>query len=328
MKFVKFIIFILLGLFVYWAAADDTFANFLTNLADDAKPLAETIDAKTNALIDKINAADIKEVTLHLNRGLFIGSCVALALSLLYLWVFKTTAKKRDTYSDIKTYAVLSAVCCLLTFFKQDTANWWAIPAIPIIAYVVFYPLLYLPYYRYLRWVFAFFFDITVIVVGFVYVPMCATDVPLWARILTLVMTALVIWYAWTHRKRDACDGCKRHVEHDYLGRTIDKTEIKYRDFDQNQAESYRVKTTYKDGVKVSEEKTPVRWKRVKGTIKYINRYYTDTYRCPYCGHEHTTSDVDEQTKTLGYQQREEAAGTYEGDLPYASDYTKPKGIK
>ena len=328
MKFVKFILLVLLGLFVYWAAADDTFANFLTNLADDAKPLAETIDAKTNALIDKINAADIKEVTLHLNRGLFIGSCVALALSLLYLWVFKTTATKRNTYSDIKTYAVLSAVCVVLTLFKQDTANWWAIPTIPIIAFVVFYPLLYLPYYRYLRWVFAFFFDITVIVVGFVYVPMCATDAPLWARIMTLVMTALVIWYAWTHRKRDACEGCKRHVELDYLGRTIDKTEIKSRDFDQNQVESYRVKTTYKNGSKVSEEYIPEKSKRVKGTYKYINRYYTDTYRCPYCGHEHTTSDVDEQKKTLGYQQREEAAGIYEGDLPYASDYTKPKDIK
>ena len=329
MKFVRRLItLVLVGLFVYWAAADDTFANFLTSLAEDAQPWAEVIDAKTNAFIDKINVANVNDVTLLLNRGLLIASCVATVLSLLYLLVFKTTAKKRDTYSDIKTYAVLSAVCCLLTFFKQDTANWWAIPAIPIIAYVVFYPLLYLPYYRYLRWVFAIFFDITVIVVGFVYVPMCATDAPLWARILTLVMTALVIWYAWTHRKRDACEGCKRHVEFNYLGRTIDKTEIKYRDFDQNQVESYRVKTTYKDGVKVSEEKTPVTWRRVKGTIKYINRYYTDTYRCPYCGHEHTTSDVDEQTKTLGYQQREEAAGTYEGDLPYASDYTKPKDIK
>ena len=167
MKFVKFIFLILLGVFVYWAAADDTFANFVNDFANNNQSLAETIDAKTNALIDKINASDIKEVTLLVNRGLLIGSCVALALSLLYLLVFKTTAKKRNTYSDIKTYAVLSAVCIVLTLFKQDTANWWAIPTIPIIAYVVFYPLLYLPYYRYLRWVFAFFFDITVIVVGF-----------------------------------------------------------------------------------------------------------------------------------------------------------------
>ena len=95
MKFVKFIIFILLGLFVYWAAADDTFANFLISLADDAKPLAETIDANTNELIDKINVANINEVTLYLNRGLFIGSCVAVVLSLLYLFVFKNSAKKR-----------------------------------------------------------------------------------------------------------------------------------------------------------------------------------------------------------------------------------------
>ena len=120
MKFVRFLLLILLGLFVYWAAAYDTFANFLTSFAEDALPLAEVIDAKTNAFIDKINAADIDAVTTYLNRGLFIASCVALALSLLYLVVFRKAANKRNTYSDIKTYAVLSAVCCLLTFFKQD----------------------------------------------------------------------------------------------------------------------------------------------------------------------------------------------------------------
>ena len=321
MKFVKFISLILLGLFVYWAAADDTLANFLTSFAEDAQPLAETIDAKTNAFIDKINAANtnIKGVTLYLNRGLFIGSCVALLLSLLYLLVFKKTAKKRNTYSDIKTLAVLSAVCIVLTLFKQDTANWWAIPTIPVISLVLFYPLLYLPHYRYFRWVFAFFFDITVIVVGFVYVPMCATNASLFVTIATFVVTILSIWYAWTHRKFDACEKCKKHVEYIYVGRTIDKTEIDYKDFDQQQATGYRVKTTYdKYGHKHSETSTPTGWQRVKGTTKYINRYYTDLYRCPYCGHEHTTSDVKEDKKSLGYQQREEAAGTYEGDLPNA----------
>lgn len=318
MKFVKFIIFILLGLFVYWAAADDTFANFLTGLADDAEPLAKTIDAKTNELIDKINVADIKEVTLYLNRGLFIGSCVAVALSLLYLLVFKNSAKKRNTYSEISTYLALAVVCCFLTFFKQDSANWWAIPTIPVIAYVVFYPLLYLPYYRYLRWVYAFFFDITVIAVGFVYVPMCATDASFLAIIMTFVMTILVIWYAWTHRKFASCEKCKRYVDDIFVSRTIDKTEIDYEDFDQEQVASYRVETTYKNGNKVSEERIPTSWRRVKGTTKHINRYYTDLHRCPYCGHEHTTSDVDEQEKSLAYKQREEPAGTYEGDLPNA----------
>ncbi len=318
MKFVKFIIFILLGLFVYWAAADDTFANFLISLADDAKPLAETIDAKTNELIDKINVANINEVTLYLNRGLFIGSCVAVVLSLIYLFVFKKSAKKRNTYSEISTYLALAVVCCFLTFFKQDSANWWAIPTIPIIAFVVFYPLLYLPYYRYLRWVYAFFFDITVLAVGFVYVPMCATDASFLATIMTFVMTILVIWYAWTHRKFASCEKCKRYVDDIFVSRTIDKTEIDYKDFDQEQVASYRVETTYKNGNKVSEERIPTSWRRVKGTTKYINRYYTDLHRCPYCGHEHTTSDVDEQEKSLAYQQREEPAGTYEGDLPNA----------
>lgn len=318
MKFVRFLLFILLGLFVYWAAAYDTFANFLTSFAEDAQPLAEVIDAKTNAFIDKINVANANAVTLILNKCLLIASCVATVLSLLYLLVLRKAAKKRNTYSDIKTYAVLSAVCIILTLFKQDTANWWVIPTIPVISLVLCYPLLYLPHYRYFRWLFALFYDILVVVAGFVYVILCLTDAPFLITIATFVVTILSTWYAWTHRKFDACEKCKKHVEYIYAGRTIDKTEIDYKDFDQEQVASYRVKSTYKNGDKVSEERTPTSWRRVKGTTKYINRYYTDLYRCPYCGHEHTTSDVDEQTKSLGYKQREESAGTYDGDLPNA----------
>ena len=319
MKLVRFLILILLGLFVYWAAADDTFANFLTELTEDSQPLAEVIDAKTNTFIDKINASDIKEVTLYLNRGLFIASCVALALSLLYLVVFRKAANKRNTYSDIKTYAVLSAVCVALTIFKQDSANWWVIPTIPVISLVLCYPLLYLPHYRYFRWLFALFYDILVVVTGFVYVILCLTNAPFLVTIATFVVTILSIWYAWTHRKFDACEKCKKYVEYIYVGRTIDKTEIDYRDFDQQQATGYQVKTTYdKYGHKHSETSTPTGWRRVKGTTKYIKRYYTDLYRCPYCGYEHTTSDVKEDTKSLGYKQREEPTGTHDGDLPNA----------
>ena len=122
----RLITLVLVGLFVYWAAADDTFANFLTGLAEDAQPLAEVIDAKTNAFIDKINVTNVNNVTLLLNRGLLIASCVATVLSLLYLLVLRKAAKKRNTYSDIKTYAVLSAVCVVLTLFKQNTAKFFS----------------------------------------------------------------------------------------------------------------------------------------------------------------------------------------------------------
>lgn len=319
MKLVRFLILILLGLFVYWAAADDTFANFLTELTEGSQPLAEMIDAKTNAFIDKTNTLDINVVTTSLNRGLFIASCVALALSLLYLVVFRKVANKRNTYSDIKTYAVLSAVCVALTIFKQDSANWWVIPTIPVISLVLCYPLLYLPHYRYFRWLFALFYDILVVVTGFVYVILCLTNAPFLVTIATFVVTILSIWYAWTHRKFDACEKCKKYVEYIYVGRTIDKTEIDYSDFDQEQATGYRVKTTYdKYGHKHSETSTPTGWRRVKGTTKYIKRYYTDLYRCPYCGYEHTTSDVKEDTKSLGYNQREESTEIYDGDLPNA----------
>ncbi|MBR2326124.1 MAG: hypothetical protein IKA49_02050 [Alistipes sp.] len=319
MKFGRFILLILVGLFVYWAAAYDTFSNFVTSFTDDAQPLAEVVDAKTNKAIDQLNATDMKMLIPHFNKGLLIASCVALALSLLYLVVFRKAAKRRNTYSDIKTYAVLSAVCIVLTLFKQDTANWWAIPTIPVISLVLCYPLLYLPHYRYFRWLFALFFDVLVVVAGSVYVILCLTDAPFLVTIATFVVTILSIWYAWTHRKFDACEKCKKHVEYIYVGRTIDKTEIDYRDFDQQQATGYIVKTTYdKYGHKHSETSTPTGWRRVKGTTKYIKRYYTDLYQCPYCGDEHTTSDVKEDTKSLGYNQREEPTGTYEGDLPNA----------
>ncbi len=318
MKFARFIFLILVCLFVYWAAAYDTFANFLNSLAEDAQPLAETIDTKTNEVINNINPADL-EIFSYLTKGLFIASCVALGLSLLYLVVLRKTAKKRNIYSDIKTLAVLSAVCVALTCFKQDSANWWVIPTIPVISMVLCYPLLYLPHYRYFKWVYTFFYDILVVVVGFTYVSMCAENASFIVTIIVFVVTILTVWYAWTHRKFDACEQCKKHIEYLYMGRTIDKTTIDYRDFDTQQATGYRVKTTYdKYGHKHSETSTPTGWQRVKGTTKYINRYYTDLYRCPYCGHEHTTSDVDEQKKSLGYKQREEAAGTYEGDLPNA----------
>ena len=98
MKFVRRLItLVLVGLFVYWAAAYDTFANFLTDLAEDAQPLAEVIDAKTNAFIDKINVANANAVTLILNKCLLIASCVATVLSLLYLLVLRKAAKKRNT---------------------------------------------------------------------------------------------------------------------------------------------------------------------------------------------------------------------------------------
>lgn len=318
MKFARFIFLILVCLFVYWAAAYDTFANFLNSLAEDAQPLAETIDTKTNEFINNIDPADL-EIFAYLTKGLFIASCVALGLSLLYLVVFRKTAKKRNIYSDIKTLAVLSAVCVALTCFKQDSANWWVIPTIPVISMVLCYPLLYLPHYRYFKWVYTFFYDILVVVVGFAYVTMCADNASFIVTIIVFVVTILTVWYAWEHRKFDACEQCKKHIEYLYMGRTIDKTTIDYRDFDTQQATGYRVKTTYdKYGHKHSETSTPTGWRRVKGTTKYINRYYTDLYRCPYCGHEHTTSDVDEQKKSLGYKQREEAAGTYDGDLPNA----------
>ena len=52
MKIGRFIFLVLVGLFVYWAAAYDTFANFLYTLADKLQPWAEVADAKFDKFID------------------------------------------------------------------------------------------------------------------------------------------------------------------------------------------------------------------------------------------------------------------------------------
>lgn len=316
MKIGRFIFLVLVGLFVYWAAAYDTFANFLYTLADKLQPWAEVAGAKFDKFID---GADVEKYFVYFLKGWFFASCLALILSVVYLFALKDAAKKRNTHGDLTTYVYLSVVCVLLTCFKQDTANWWVIPVIPITSYVILYPLLYLPHYRYFRWVFAFFFDILVFVLGFIYVSMCTVNASFFATIMTFIVAGLSVWYAFTHRKKDSCKSCKKYVEVLHVDHHIDETEIRYQDIDTEVATGHETTTTYdKYGHKVGEHSRVTGWKRVKCTHKIITRYFTDTYRCPYCGYEYTTNDSEETKKTLGYKQREEPSGTYQGDLPNA----------
>ena len=75
MKIGRFIFLVLVGLFVYWAAAYDTFANFLYTLADKLQPWAEVVDAKFDQFID---GADVEKYFVYFLKGWFFASCLAL----------------------------------------------------------------------------------------------------------------------------------------------------------------------------------------------------------------------------------------------------------
>lgn len=324
-KFARFISLILLGLFVYWAAAYDTFYNFLNTLLEDLQPWAKTTIDKINEVLRNMTDQDIIAFGSAVGTGLFVVSCVALGLSLLYLVVLRKTAKQRNTYGEIKTYVCLSAACIALTAFNQDGLYWWTLPVVPIASYVLCYALLYLPYYRYLRWVFALFFDLLVIA-GFGIFYTCSTLYGVGDTDESLVRSGMIIlisifsaWFVLKRRKRYSCEECKKYVDDIYVGRTIDSTTISYHDFDTDVATGYKTTTTYdKYGHKVGESSVATGWRRSKGTTKKIVKLYSDLYRCPCCGYEHSTQDSTETKKPLGYKQREEAPGEYKGDLPNA----------
>ena len=316
MKLGRIIWLLLVAAFVYWGASSDTLSNWLNNLVDNAEPLTAQTEEFTNSFIEKINAADEVQMIIYYNRILLVISCLALVLSILYRFVLKETAIKRDLYDNVKDFLLYSVVAVLLTAFHHSAFNWWTLPAIPFACMMLVYPLLYIPYYRYFRWVFAFFYNLLTLIVGGFYLAGCLTNPSLIGKILSLVFAGLAVWYFLTHRKFDSCAGCKRYVNIHHINHTIDKTEIDYQDVDTTVATGYIETTKYdKYGHKVGTTTKETGSKRVTYTSKIIKKYYTDLFRCPYCGYEYTETGVDEQMKSLGYKEREEKPGVYMGDL-------------
>ena len=81
--------FIAVGIFVYWAAAYDTFANFLESIFTKLEPLGVIIDKYTNIAIDYLNSINHTQGNRLLNRILLGFSILALILSVVYRFALK-----------------------------------------------------------------------------------------------------------------------------------------------------------------------------------------------------------------------------------------------
>lgn len=317
MKFSRIIKLALLALFVYWGATTDTLYNIIADWSDRTVEWLEANEDKVDQAIDYLIALDDEKAMRNYNMAMFICSCVAFALTLLYRLVLGKSAKQRGVYDNLSDYTWLAAIAVLLTAFKHDSANWWAVMSFPIFMFIFIYPLLYIPYYRYLRWIPAFIYDTLTIFSGFIYVTLVPMyDGSLVCKIMLLLITLGAFWFMWAHRKFDTCAGCKKYVYNKHIDHHIDETEISYSDVDTSVSTGYRItQKINSDGRVISETKTPTGYKRVKYTIKRVTKYYTDTFECCNCGHQYTETGDEENTKSLAYKEREEASGRYRGDI-------------
>ena len=317
MKISSIIKFVLIALFVYWGATTDTLYNYISDWSDKTVAWLEGNEDKVDQFFDYLNNLDEDRMMRNYNMAIFICSCVAFVLSLLYRLVLGKSAKQRGVYDNLSDYTWLAAVAVLLTAFKHDSANWWAVPSFPIFMFIFIYPLLYIPYYRYLRWIPAFIYDALTIFGGFVYVALVPMyDGSLVCKIMLLLTTLGAFWFMWAHRKFDTCRGCKKYVYNKHIDRHIDETVIDYRDVNTTVATGYETIEKYdKYGHKVGSTTRETGWKRAKYTIKTVTKYHTDTYECCNCGHQYTETGSEEYKKSLPYEAREEEAGKYQGDL-------------
>lgn len=316
MKLSRIIWILLVGLFVYWGATTDTLANLLNGLAERLEPTAEVVDQATNRAIDTLNESDDLQTMRLFNRVLLGLSCLAFVLSIIYRFLLKESAKRRNTFDEIDFYMILSALSILLTLFNHDEANWWSLLLIPICCFMVVYPLLYIPYYRYLKWISSTIYDILVLIIGGVYFSACLSEGSLFARILSGIFGLLAIWIYYSHRKSYSCPSCKRYVEVLQLDHHIDRTDVEYRDREEDVATGYRVTERIdKHGNRSVVSKVATGWKRIFYTQKRVRKHYTDHFQCPYCGYKYVEQGVEESEKNLGYKEREERAGSHRGDI-------------
>lgn len=294
-----------IGLFVYFGATSKEFSSFLTEALEGVEPALESTGEFIGAVAEKI--PDDANPASILNGILLTMSCVALVLSLLYRFLFKDTALKRDTYDEVKDLLLYSGASVLLSAFVQDEAHWWTLLAVPLCSYVLVYPLFYIPYYRFFKWVAAALYDLLVLIIGIFYISIYFGEyASLVTGILALFAIVFAGWFYWANRKHDHCPKCKRYVNIDRTGAEIADKRVDYSDHDEKVAtqvmERYKIG---KDGRKEVVDRTPVAWKRIKYTIKKTEIDYTVHLKCPYCGHEFTAREYDEKSKTLSYGERE-----------------------
>ena len=183
MKKSRLIWIIIIGVIVYWGAAYPTLGNWIEALSVKLQPAAEVIDESTNRFIDNLNEVDDATLYKTISRVLFGFSCLALVLSILYRFILIKGAKPRNAIGELNDLIKYSVLCVLLTFYDHGNFHWWTIFAPPVFAYVIAYPLLYIPYYRYFRWIYTLLYSIVVVILEFAYIPVCIGEAALGGKI-------------------------------------------------------------------------------------------------------------------------------------------------
>ena len=283
MKKSRIIWIIIIGVFVYWGAAYPTLGNWIEALSVKLQPAAEVIDESTNRLIDNLNEVDDATLYKTISRVLFGFSCLALVLSILYRFILIKGAKPRNAIEELNNLIKYSVLCVLLTFYDHGNFHWWTIFAPPIFAYVIAYPLLYIPYYRYFRWIYTLLYSVVVVILEFAYVPVCIGEAALGGKIVGVVVTLLAFWFYLEHRKPLYCPKCKRY-SNIHIGVSSSTNERKRKGSEGRG----NLPVWERDRlVKVIENIPLQEW-----IITKTDHYHCH-YICPCCGHEWHEHDED-----------------------------------
>ena len=186
-------------------------------------------------------------------------------------------------YEELNNLIKYSILCVLLTFYDHSNFHWWTIFAPPVFAYVIAYPLLYIPYYRYFRWIYTLLYSIVVVILEFAYIPVCIGEAALGGKIVGVIVSLLAFWFYIKHRKPLYCPKCKRYSNiHIGVSSSTNERKRKGREGTGNLPiwEGDRL-------VKVLENIPLQEW-----VITKTDHYHCH-YTCPCCGHEWHEHDED-----------------------------------
>lgn len=288
----------------WWATSSGKIDEFI----ETTPPLWQEVSDNTTQSVEKLSSDEFGKMYNYFLLGC---SALALTLSILYLFIFKRVAVKRNTTDDLHGLVIMSIISVALTCYISNSINWWKILAIPLFCYVYIYPLFYLPYYRYLRWVAADLYALIGFLLAGLHLVLFSEDNPGFiATILSLISAGLAYWFFHTHYRRESCPSCKKHVNILHTDHHIDSKYVDYKDIKTKAATGY--KDTYKvDGYgnKSLISSVATGWRTIFYTNKITRINFTDHFKCPNCGYKFTKQDFIEETKRLGYKKREERAG-------------------
>lgn len=286
MKRSRIIWILVVGAIVYWGAAYPTLGNWIEALLVKLQPLGQIIDEKTNILIEKINSTDLGTSTIIINRILLGLSCLAFILAIIYRPALKKGAELRNATGELNGLFTSAAICVALSFFSHDSLHWWSIIIVPIYSFVILYPLLYIPWYRYFRFIHSLLFGLMVIPLGLILISGYMTQETLVWKIIESIAAIFALWYYIAHRKSNSCPKCKRYsnIEKHIISSTSHRMKYKVK-----VAVAWLRETTYYKNGDKSVRITPTEF--VDGTQLATTTTSEYEYSCPCCGHKWSDDD-------------------------------------